>query len=50
MAGISSVGTFVKLDNTRIVWRKITIVGSYGAKACIAAQDNPQFILQSRGR
>ena len=44
---IASVGTFAKVDITRLVRRKITIVGSYGAKARI---DTPEVIgLIERG-
>ena len=47
MVGIAPVGTFAKVDITRLVRRKITIVGSYGAKARI---DTPEVIdLIERG-
>ena len=47
MVGIAPVGTFAKVDITRLVRRKITIVGSYGAKARV---DTPEVLdLIARG-
>lgn len=47
MVGIAPLGTFAKVDITRLVRRKITIVGSYGAKA---RTDTPEVIdLIERG-
>ena len=47
MVGIAPVGTYAKVDITRLVRRKITIVGSYGAKARV---DTPEVIdLIARG-
>jgi len=47
MVGIAPLGTKAQIDITRLVRRKITIVGSYGAKARV---DTPEIIdLLSRG-
>lgn len=47
MVGIAPLGTMAKVDITRLVRRKITIVGSYGAKARV---DTPEVIdLLERG-
>merc|ERR1712029_77339 len=47
MVGIAPLGTMAKVDITRLVRRKITIVGSYGAKARV---DTPEIIdLLERG-
>merc|ERR1712018_649959 len=47
MVGIAPVGTMAKVDITRLVRRKITIVGSYGAKARV---DTPEVLdLIARG-
>ena len=47
MVGIAPVGTMAQVDITRLVRRKITIVGSYGAKARV---DTPEVLdLIARG-
>ena len=47
MVGIAPLNTYAKVDITRLVRRKITIVGSYGAKARV---DTPEVIsLIERG-
>lgn len=47
MVGIAPLNTYAKVDITRLVRRKITIVGSYGAKARV---DTPEIIkLLERG-
>ena len=48
MVGIAPLNTYAKVDITRLVRRKITIVGSYGAKARV---DTPEVIdLIERGK
>ena len=47
MVGIAPLGTMAQVDITRLVRRKITIVGSYGAKARV---DTPEIVdLLDRG-
>ena len=47
LVGIAPLGTMAQVDITRLVRRKITIVGSYGAKARV---DTPEIVdLLDRG-